>query len=151
MSNKIPYEEVRKLTYRIIRSFNNQYGKDIDPAAVTAQFIPPRVTTRIGFEVTTTIETDYLKIRLYAIEFTEAAGIHPFLLEDIQNEETGPQVKVFVSISNLPRSEFPVLSRTKDPIFDGSPGPDAIELEDFSGYIQAENGDYLKREFDSGE
>src|ERR1700752_2108196 len=143
---KIPLVEIQALNRIILEKFYHQYHKTIDTDTVSPSFIPPRVNTRIGYEIVTILSGVYLKIRIYARAFVKSPLIDPFRMEDIQNQENGPGIQVFVLITDLPIDLFPVLSRTDDPTYDPSAGPYAIELEDLSGYIQAETGDYLTLE-----
>ncbi len=142
----IPFKEVNFLTKLLLEAYFGQYQKKINPFDVSVKFIPARTDTRIGFEAETRIMNDHLKIRIYAQSFVTVPDIKPFRLEDIQGNQSGADFKVFVSISDLPIGDFPVLSKTLNPFYDNAAGPNAIELEDGSGFLQTETGEFLTLE-----
>lgn len=141
----IPPSEVWRLTNIVINNFNTQYLRAIDPSTVTPQFITPRINTLYGFEVVTMVSGSYLKIRLYITGFPTSAGLNPFRLEEIQDENTGYGEEVYVTISDLPVSQFPNLSKAVNPIV-GQYDENGIALEDLSGYILTENGSIFEIE-----
>lgn len=145
-ARNIPLSEVQALTRIVLQTYAGQYQRVIDPSTVTPSFIQPRTSTLIGFQLSTILDGRTLKLRIYASNFTLAPGINPFRLEDRQNQENGLGIQVFVSISDLPVAQFPILSKTVNPNIDNSVSPFAIELEDGSGFIQAETGEVLLTE-----
>jgi len=145
-TNVVPQSEINALITIILQIYFDQYQVTVDPATVNSQFITARVDTRIGFEINTTVNNDYLKVRLYAIRFTNSPYINPFRQEEVINTPGGVGYAVFVSISDLPLNLFPVLSQTLNPIIDDGTDPNGIQLEDLTGYIQLETGENMELE-----
>lgn len=149
-SKPVPAKEVNLLVNLILQTFQNQYQRKIDPTTVTYGFIPPRVSTRIGFEVSTILNNSYLKLRLYAQNFVVNSNVNPYRLEEIQDQVLGPGDEVYVTISDLPIGQFPILSQTDNPVASGGAGPYAIETEESTSqnpeYIELEGGGYLEAE-----
>jgi len=63
-----------------VSQFNDQYNRDIDPAACTVYSIEPDYGTDLGYEIKTNVTTDFVRLRMYlGIERRDA--IQAFRLE----------------------------------------------------------------------
>lgn len=142
----VPPSEVSKLLNLVIQSYNQQYNQAISVDSVKYHFIPARVSTRIGFEAYTALDTGFLKIRIYAQAFVLAPKFNPYRMEEVQDQPLGYGDEVYVSISDLGLRDFPILSQTLNPIIGDEAGPYAIELETQEGWIELEAGGYMETE-----
>ncbi len=145
-NNRIPFAEVQALVRLILEAFSNQYSRAVDRNQIVYQFIPARVSTKMGFEISLSAPNETLKIRLYASGYTVSPGVNPFKLEENQNQPGVLGEEVFVSISDLPLGIFPMLSKTTNPVYDNTAPLEALELEDLSGYITTEDDQYITTE-----
>lgn len=145
-NNVVPMKEVQLLINLILQNYWQQYNRKIEMNTVSYEFITPRTDTRFGFELNTTIDGKFFKIRLYCTAFVIGAGINPFRQEEVINQPLGYGDEVFVAITDLPLGQFPFLSKIDNPVLGDGADLFGIELEDLSGYIQLETGENMQVE-----
>lgn len=85
-----------------VSTFNSQFGRNISPAGCEIKSILPDYGTSYGYEISTKITTDYLRLRIY-LTLETMDRLFPYRLETTSEknvEALGDEVYVALGVVN---------------------------------------------------